>query len=54
MQEVHVPTRENAILDLVLASGDDLVGDVLVQESLEDNDHEMIQFAIQRKVGRVN
>ena len=26
VQEVLVPTRENSILDLVLASGDDLVG----------------------------
>ncbi|XP_059578763.1 RNA-directed DNA polymerase from mobile element jockey isoform X1 [Alligator mississippiensis] len=52
-QEVHGPTRGNAILDLVLATGDDMVGDLQIGSHLGDSDHLIIEFFIKRQVGKV-
>ncbi|XP_059575008.1 RNA-directed DNA polymerase from mobile element jockey isoform X1 [Alligator mississippiensis] len=52
-QDIHGPTRGNAILDLVLATGDDMVGDLQISSQLGDSDHLIIEFTIRRRVGKV-
>ena len=51
-QEVHRPTRGDALLDLVLATGDDLVRGLRVMGHLGDSDHRLLEFTIQRKVAK--
>ena len=51
-QEVYGPTRGKALLDLVLATGDDLIGDLVIDGKLGDSDHELITFTICRKAGK--
>ncbi|XP_059581920.1 uncharacterized protein LOC132249993 [Alligator mississippiensis] len=53
-QEVHSPTRGNALLDLVLATGDDLVVGLQVLDHLGDSDHRLLEFTIQRKVAKAS
>ena len=50
-QEVYGSTRGKALLDLVLATGDDLIGDLVIDGKLGDSDHELITFTIRRKAG---
>ncbi|XP_059582419.1 uncharacterized protein LOC132250144 [Alligator mississippiensis] len=51
-QEVHSPTRGNALLDLVLATGDDLLSRLQVRDHLGDSDHRLLEFTIQRRVSK--
>ena len=41
-----------ALLDLVLAMGDDLIGDLVIDGKLGDSDNELITFIICRKAGK--
>ncbi|XP_050792311.1 uncharacterized protein LOC127042868 [Gopherus flavomarginatus] len=50
-QVVEVPTRGDAILDLVLVSSEDLVEEMVVGDNLGSSDHELIQFKLD---GRIN
>ena len=43
-QEVYRPTRGKALLNLVLATGDDLISDLMIKGKLGDSDHELITF----------
>ena len=52
IQEVHSPTRGNALLDLVLATGDDLVRGLQVLDHLCDSDHRLLEFTNQHRVSR--
>ncbi|PKU31484.1 adaptin ear-binding coat-associated protein 1 [Limosa lapponica baueri] len=45
-QLVREPTRESALLDLLLVNREGLVGDVKVGGRLGQSDHEMIEFSI--------
>ncbi|PKU40561.1 adaptin ear-binding coat-associated protein 1 [Limosa lapponica baueri] len=45
-QLVGEPTRESALLDLLLVNREGLVGDVKVQGRLGQSDHEIIEFSI--------
>ena len=49
---MHSPTRGDALLDLVLATGDDLVRGLRVLDHLGDSDHRLLEFTIQRKVAK--
>ncbi|KAK4832410.1 hypothetical protein QYF61_022545 [Mycteria americana] len=51
-QLVSEPTREVALLDLLFANKDRLVGDVMVGSRLGHNNHEMIEFLIIGEVRR--
>ena len=51
-QEVHSPTRGDALLDLVLASGDDLVRGLRVLDHLGDSNHRLLESTIQSKVAK--
>ncbi|XP_059585091.1 uncharacterized protein LOC109285840 [Alligator mississippiensis] len=51
-QEVHSPTRANALLDLVLATGNDLVRGLQVLDHLGDSDHCLLEFTIQLRVSK--
>ncbi|PKU38713.1 hypothetical protein llap_10978 [Limosa lapponica baueri] len=46
MQLVSEPTRESALLDLILVNRDEPVGEVKVGGRLGQSDHEMIEFSI--------
>ena len=48
------PTRDSALLDLVLATGDDLVGNPQVHSNLGDSDHHLVEFTIQQRVGKIS
>ncbi len=45
-QFVHEPTREQNILDIILASVDNIVCDVVIDSTLRTNDHNMVQFKL--------
>ena len=51
-QEVNSRTRGDTLLDLVLATGDDLVRGLQVLDSLGDSDHRLLGFTIQCKVAK--
>ena len=51
-QEVYGPTRGKALLDPVLATGDNLIGGLVIDGKLGDSDHELITFTIHRKAGK--
>ena len=53
MQEVYGPTRGNALLDLVLAMGEDRVGELQIHGHPGDSDHQSIKFTIQHRVGKI-
>ena len=50
-QEVYGPMRGKALLNLVLATGDDVISDLVINGKLGDSDHELITFTIHRKAG---
>ena len=52
-QLVGEPTRGGALLDLLLATREGLVGDVKVGDCLGQSDHEIVEFAILGDVRRV-
>ena len=54
IQDVHGPTRGNALLALVLAMGDDLVRGLLVPDHVGNSDHHLLDFIIQRRVSRAH
>lgn len=45
-QVVHEPTRDAALLDLILTSEESLVEEVRVDENLADSDHNIIRFSL--------
>ena len=45
-QEVHEPTRENNILDLVLVTDPQIIDNLKVAEPLGESDHNMVRFEI--------
>jgi len=49
---VSEPTREGALLDLLFANREGLVGDVMDEGQLGHSDHEMIDFSILGEVRR--
>ncbi|GAB0208651.1 hypothetical protein GRJ2_003330800 [Grus japonensis] len=54
LQVIEEPTRRGAMLDLVLANKEGLVGDVKLKGSLGCSDHEMVEFKILRAVRRAH
>lgn len=54
IQFVKYPTRENHILDLVLATKDELVEDLIVGEKFSNSDHHSITFAINFSTSDLN
>ena len=46
-QLVTEPTREQAILDLVMCNEANLIRELKVKEPLESSDHNMIEFTLQ-------
>ena len=52
IQLVSEPTREGALLDLLLVNREELVGEVKVGGRLGCSDHEMIEFLILRETKR--
>ena len=52
MQEVNGLTRGKALLDLVVAMGDDLISNLNIEGNLGDSDHELITFTICCKAGK--
>ena len=46
-QLVTEPTREQAILDLVMCNEADLIMELKVKEPLGSSDHNMIEFTLQ-------
>ena len=51
-QEVYGATRGQALLDLVLGKGGDLISDFRIEGKLGDSDHELITFTIHVKAGK--
>ncbi|GAB0208733.1 hypothetical protein GRJ2_003339000 [Grus japonensis] len=54
LQVIEEPMRRGAMLDLVLANKEGLVGDVKLKGSLGCSDHEMVEFKILRAVRRAH
>ena len=44
--------RGKALLDLVLATGDDLIGNPVIDGKVDDSDHKLISFTIHHKAGK--
>ncbi len=45
-QFVHKPTREQNILDIILASEENIVSDVVIDSTLSNTDHNMVQLKL--------
>lgn len=53
-QVIEEPSRRGAILDLVLSSREELVGNAVFQGSLGCSDHEMVEFENLRAMRRAS
>ncbi|KAK4810861.1 hypothetical protein QYF61_008833 [Mycteria americana] len=51
-QVIDTPTRGDAILDLLVTSASELIGDVKIGGSLGCNDHALVEFAVLRDMGQ--
>ena len=51
-QVIDSPTRGDAILDLLVTSASELIGDVMTGGSLGCSDHALVDFAVLRHVGQ--
>ena len=49
-QVIEGPTRGDAILDLLLASANELIGDIKIGGWLSCGDHAMVEFMIRRLI----
>ncbi len=43
---MHEPTREQNILDIILASEENIISDVVIDSPLSTTDHNMFQFKL--------
>lgn len=52
IQVIEEPTRDGAMLDLLLTHGEQLMGNVVLQGSFGCCDHEMVEFEFLRTVSK--